>query len=121
MSQTTREAVRRYNLVRSDPGYRDTMCVRPDGAYVRAADYDALMAEKEAAEARVKVRDGECQAKAIIIADLEARVAELERALATMIYEATHLSPEEDDGSHWAKIAREVLAQARAALAQKGE
>lgn len=40
----------------------EQMRVRPDGAYVRAADYDALLAEKEAAEARVKLLEDAGQA-----------------------------------------------------------
>lgn len=43
-------------------------------------------------------------------------VDDLRNALQRMIYETTHLSPEEDDGSHWCKISAEALAQARAAL-----
>jgi hypothetical protein len=38
------------------------------------------------------------------------------RALAQMVYETTHLSAEEPDGSHWCKISREALEEARAAL-----
>lgn len=41
----------------------------------------------------------------------------LAEALARMIYETTHLSPEQDDGSHWCKISAEALNQSRAALA----
>lgn len=40
----------------------------------------------------------------------------LREALRCMVYETTHLSPEEDDGSHWAKISKETLSEARAAL-----
>ena len=40
----------------------------------------------------------------------------LRAALQRMVYETTHLSPMEDDGSHWCKISAEALAQARAAL-----
>jgi hypothetical protein len=36
-----------------------------------------------------------------------------------MVYETTHLSPMEPDGSHWCKISAETLANARAALSQK--
>ena len=47
---------------------------------------------------------------------LQKRVAVLEGALREMVYEATHLSPQEDDGSHWAKISKGTLEKARAAL-----
>lgn len=47
---------------------------------------------------------------------LRARVETLELALRNMVYETTHLSPAEDDGSHWCRVSSEVLAQARAAL-----
>lgn len=50
---------------------------------------------------------------------IEALVAEnarLREALTEMVYEATHLSPEQDDGSHWANIGSETLARARATL-----
>ena len=47
---------------------------------------------------------------------LQARVAQLEAVLREMLYEATHLSPQEDDGSHWAKISKRTLEKARAAL-----
>ena len=40
----------------------------------------------------------------------------LRKALREMVYETTHLSPVQDDGSHWAKISGSALAQARAAL-----
>lgn len=47
-------------------------------------------------------------------AENEQRKAALER----LIYEVTHLSPCEDDGSHWCKISAEVLQQARVAYSQ---
>ena|ERR1700722_5908257 len=43
------------------------------------------------------------------------REAKLRKALRLMIHESTHLSPMEDDGSHWCRITRESLEQARAA------
>lgn len=46
---------------------------------------------------------------------LSARLAE---ALRTMIYETTHLSPENDDGSHDCRISRPALARSREALAE---
>ena len=42
-------------------------------------------------------------------------------ALREMIYETTHLSPQEDDGSHWCKISKSALEKARAALEGKKE
>jgi uncharacterized protein YoxC len=47
---------------------------------------------------------------------LEAEVARLKAALRTMVYEATHLSQEEDDLSHWCKFTGDALQAARAAL-----
>ena len=44
-------------------------------------------------------------------------MVDMAKALARMIYETTHLSPEQDDGSHWCKISAEALNEARAALA----
>ena len=38
-------------------------------------------------------------------------------ALAEFVYEATHLSPEREDGSHWCKISSECLSNARYVLA----
>lgn len=49
---------------------------------------------------------------------LIAAAPELYEALKAMVYETTHLSPEDDDGSHWCKISREALSNARAALAK---
>ena len=55
-----------------------------------------------------------------MVADLcaptDERVKALEVALQTFIYETTHLSPIEDDGSHWCKISAECLEKGRAAL-----
>tara|TARA_R110000822_G_scaffold274744_1_gene397035 strand:- start:2529 stop:2801 length:273 start_codon:yes stop_codon:yes gene_type:complete len=50
---------------------------------------------------------------------LRAEVARLRSALRTMVYEATHLSQEEDDVSHWCKFTGDALQAARAALAHK--
>lgn len=65
------------------------------------------------------------------LADIKAGTAELlklreenkrlREALRVMIYESTHLSPMEDDGSHWCKISREALEQARAAYHNRNE
>jgi len=49
------------------------------------------------------------------------RVKALVEALRCMVYETTCLSPLEDDGSHWCKISKYALAQARAALLALGE
>lgn len=43
----------------------------------------------------------------------KARIEALEAALRTMIYETTHLSPCEPDGSHWCKISADALAASR--------
>ena len=51
-------------------------------------------------------------------AHLIAAAPELFEALAELIYEATHLSPREDDGSHKCRITAPVLAKARAALSK---
>lgn len=45
------------------------------------------------------------------------RVVALAEVLRCMVYETTSLSPEEDDGSHWCKISKAALTEARAALA----
>ena len=50
------------------------------------------------------------------ISCLRASAAELKAALREMIYETTHLSPQEEDGSHWCKISKHTLAKARAAV-----
>jgi len=44
------------------------------------------------------------------------RVMALVDALQEFIYETTHLSPIEDDGSHWCKISADCLEKGRAAL-----
>lgn len=49
----------------------------------------------------------------------EAENARLREALERLIYETTHLSPENNDGSHWCKISKETLERARAALGDK--
>jgi len=47
---------------------------------------------------------------------LRSEVARLRCALQRMIYETTHLSPQQDDGSHWCKISHGALAEAREVL-----
>lgn len=49
-------------------------------------------------------------------ARLAAQVQALTGALRQMVYATTHLSAEEDDGSHWCRINKADLTQARAAL-----
>lgn len=44
----------------------------------------------------------------------------LVEALIEMVYETTHLSREEEDGSHWCKISKAALTQARGALVAAG-
>jgi len=54
-------------------------------------------------------------------AAVRALLADLDRmreALAEYVYETTHLSPMEVDGSHWCRIPAETLARARSALSQ---
>lgn len=52
-----------------------------------------------------------------IIAKIEPPIdGELEEALAQFIYETTHLSPLNDDGSHDCRISAECLEKARAAI-----
>lgn len=46
-------------------------------------------------------------------------VKRLRALLREGVYEATHLSPELPDGSHWAKISKPWLDRARAALTQE--
>jgi len=56
------------------------------------------------------------------IEELEAKLEKAVEALEFYTYETTHLSAEEDDGSHWCKISKGCLAQARTTLAElKGE
>lgn len=43
-------------------------------------------------------------------------IAALTNALSNMVYETTHLSPVEDDGSHCCRISGEALEQSRNAL-----
>jgi hypothetical protein len=49
-------------------------------------------------------------------AHLIAAAPDLYDALSELVYEATHLSPLEDDGSHVCRISKEALAKARKAL-----
>lgn len=44
------------------------------------------------------------------------RIEKLTAALGEMVYEATHLSPMEPDGSHWCRISAVSLERARDAL-----
>lgn len=48
-------------------------------------------------------------------AALKEIVVQAEKALQASIYEATHLSPVEDDGSHWCRISAGTLTKLRAA------
>ena len=49
------------------------------------------------------------------------KVRGLVEALREYVYETTHLSPEQRDGSHWCKISKECSTRARAALAAMRE
>ena len=50
---------------------------------------------------------------------LEAENERLREGLREYVYETTHLSPQENDGSHWCKISANCLNNARAALGEK--
>ena len=50
---------------------------------------------------------------------LEAENERLREGLREYVYETTHLSPQEEDGSHWCKISANCLNSARAALKAK--
>lgn len=43
----------------------------------------------------------------------------MEEVLRELMYEITHLSPEEPDGSHWCKVSKATLDKARKALNEK--
>ena len=97
----------------------------------------------EELEKTLALRTCEADAKALIVSGLEAKLkaiterndlveyanvelgeklAKAVEALRLYIYETTHLSAEEDDGSHWCKISKDCLTRARATLAElKGE
>jgi hypothetical protein len=47
---------------------------------------------------------------------LRSEVSRLRCALQRMVYETTHLSRQQDDGSHWCNISHDALTEARAAL-----
>ena len=79
----------------------------------------ALQKRCEEAE-RTAIQAAECHAREMSRADaLQKRVTKLEGALREMVYEATHLSPQNIDGSHWCKISKRTLDKARAALEGK--
>lgn len=50
------------------------------------------------------------------IATRDETIAGLKDALTEFVYETTHLSREEDDGSHWCRIPKATLEKGRAAL-----
>jgi hypothetical protein len=54
--------------------------------------------------------------RAAEIVSLKAEVERRRGVLKEAVYDVTHLSPEELDGSHWARISAEWLQKARAAL-----
>lgn len=64
---------------------------------------------KEAAEAKLWFEKGQA---------LTVENERLREALRVMIYETTHLSPMEPDGSHWCRITADALNTARAALGE---
>jgi len=77
-----------------------------DVEYLRKDKHIAYLADYRAAY------EESCQQ----IDSYKAEVARLRSALQSMVYETTHLSPLQDDGSHWCKISHGALAEARAAL-----
>jgi septal ring factor EnvC (AmiA/AmiB activator) len=130
MTITTEEAERLVELGK----------VVPDGSRriataisTLAAERDALKAERNAERsARFKVeaefshtqRRIARQRRALAKLyqrrhDRKAKNARLRAALRELIYETTHLSPQEDDGSHRCTITGETLRKARAALGEK--
>jgi hypothetical protein len=60
---------------------------------------------------RIGFAEGQDQAKE--------EIEHLRAALRELIYEITHLSPQEDDGSHRCTITGETLRKARMALGEK--
>ena len=67
------------------------------------------------------VRADLCAKSEAISLTQDDRVRALIDALREFIYETTHLSPIEDDGSHWCKISADCLEKGRAALRDMGE
>lgn len=60
--------------------------------------------------------DDDSTVAGILLAAVSLREKRLEDALRELIHEVTHLSPPADDGSHWCKISREALSNAREAI-----
>lgn len=60
--------------------------------------------------------DEACANAAFIVKCVNSHAALVE-ALKALVYETTHLSPQEEDGSHVCKISKRVLDAGRAALA----
>jgi hypothetical protein len=72
--------------------------------------YDGIYCRDET----IRLQDAE-------IARLKAEVERKREIIKEAVYEVTHLSPEELDGSHWARISAEWLQKARAALTPSQE
>ena len=62
----------------------------------------------------------DCNKAADLIETQAREIERLREALIEYVYETTHLSPQEEDGSHWCKISANCLSKARAALAKRG-
>ena len=91
-------------------GYLDAKCVAIQSIAVRA-----LITDWRWRGDTLDVLEKELDVLSASHKDLAHRVARMGEALRAMIYEATSLSPMEDDGSHWCRITKEALELARAA------
>lgn len=124
MSDTSTEVMERLASILNDPLSSDEQRgMLPDWAGTDmqkaaqtlraiAAERDALKAELHETRMQSLVDFGKLQ-KAC-----DERNA-LKAALALIVYETTHLSPVEEDGSHWCRITGPCLNKARAALQEK--
>lgn len=84
----------------------DRIYINPKDAFVTHTTWSTIPFKECVVEYR----------RADLCTPTDERVKALEAALQTFIYETTHLSPLEDDGSHWCKISAECLEKGRAAL-----
>lgn len=100
-------------------GVLEVVCV----GHMRASLDHIERLEAELSQARMELITLGCEWQEIAEqkSDLKAKALLLRGALAEMVYETTHLSPEEDDGSHWCRISRNCLTKARSTLSSTGE
>jgi hypothetical protein len=82
---------------------------------------DAELARIVELEARNRELVTQCDTHARQKMAFRNRIEALEKAIRKIIYETTHLSALEDDGSHNCRISKDALDQARAALAPETE